>query len=86
MARMTLSYGVAQIVAPALAGYIATVTGSYRGALWLAAAVMLAGMAALAALREKPAHRPLTRPTSPQYITTHSADLSFSLRALYKCS
>ena len=58
MARMTLSYGVAQIVAPALAGYIATVTGSYRGALWLAAAVMLAGMAALAALREKPAHRP----------------------------
>src|SRR5690606_10604549 len=47
MARLTLSYGVAQIVAPALAGYIASFTGSYRGSLGVAAAVMLAGMALL---------------------------------------
>lgn len=50
MARLTLSYGVAQIVAPAMAGYIATATGSYQGALFVAAAVMLAGMAFLLAV------------------------------------
>ena len=44
MARLTLSYGVAQIAAPAMAGYIATVTGSYRVALIIAAGVMMAGM------------------------------------------
>ncbi|GAA5167765.1 YbfB/YjiJ family MFS transporter [Viridibacterium curvum] len=50
MARMTLSYGVAQIVAPAMAGYIATATGSYRGALFATAAIMLCGMALLGLL------------------------------------
>ena len=50
MARMTLSYGVAQICAPALAGYIASTTGSYRGALILTAIAMLAGMGLLQAL------------------------------------
>jgi predicted MFS family arabinose efflux permease len=44
MARLTLSYGIAQIVAPAMAGYIASFTGSYRGSLAVAAAVMIAGM------------------------------------------
>ncbi|QJD57714.1 YbfB/YjiJ family MFS transporter [Pseudomonas sp. gcc21] len=44
MARLTLSYGVAQVVAPAMAGYIAMVSGSYRGALFIAAGVMAAGM------------------------------------------
>jgi MFS family permease len=33
MARLTLSYGVAQILAPAMAGYIATASGSYEGVL-----------------------------------------------------
>ena len=50
MAKMTLSYGVAQIVAPAMAGYIATATGSYHGALIVTAVFMLAGMALLQAL------------------------------------
>ncbi len=50
MARMTLSYGVAQICAPALAGYIASTTGSYHGALILTAIAMLAGMGLLQAL------------------------------------
>lgn len=50
MARMTLSYGVAQIVAPAMAGYIAAATGSYRGALGVAAVVMVAGMVLLGVL------------------------------------
>jgi len=47
MARLTLSYGVSQMAAPAIAGYIAASTGSYRAALVLTAAVMLVGMALL---------------------------------------
>jgi MFS family permease len=44
MAKLTISYGVAQITAPAIAGYISTHTGSYSGALWLAAVCMLVGI------------------------------------------
>lgn len=54
MARLTLSYGVAQIVAPAMAGSIAAATGSYRGALSVAAAVMVGGILLLAILRRQP--------------------------------
>ncbi len=50
MARLTLSYGVSQMVAPAVAGSIAARTGSYHGALLLTAAVMLVGMALLAVM------------------------------------
>ncbi|HEX4843915.1 MAG TPA: YbfB/YjiJ family MFS transporter [Limnobacter sp.] len=44
MARMTLSYGVSQIAAPAIAGVIAEKTGTYRGSLYMAAALMVAGV------------------------------------------
>ena len=44
MARLTLSYGVAQILAPAMAGAIAAHSGSYRGALFIAAIAMLGGV------------------------------------------
>jgi len=44
MARLTLSYGVAQVAAPVAAGYIAQTTGSYRGALLMAAVGMAVGM------------------------------------------
>ncbi|EXJ14602.1 YbfB/YjiJ family MFS transporter [Imhoffiella purpurea] len=50
MARLTLSYGVAQILAPAMAGYIAAMTGSYRGSLIVAAGVMAVGMLLLVLL------------------------------------
>lgn len=50
MARLTLSYGVAQVLAPALCGQMAQASGSYHGALWLTAAVMTAGAALLVAL------------------------------------
>jgi len=50
MAKLTISYGVAQIVAPAIAGMIAADTGSYRGALILAVLVMGVGMLLVAAL------------------------------------
>ncbi len=50
MAKLTLSYGVAQILAPVVAGYMAQTTGTFKGALWLTAAVMAGGMALLATL------------------------------------
>lgn len=50
MARLTLSYGAAQVVAPVVAGSMAQATGSFKGALWLTVAVMAAGMALLATL------------------------------------
>ena len=56
MARLTLSYGVAQIAAPAMAGHIAEVTGSYQGALYVAGAVMVVGMLLLWVLQRVPRH------------------------------
>jgi MFS family permease len=50
MARLTISFGAAQVIAPAASGMIAALTGSYRGALFMAAATMLVGMALLAAM------------------------------------
>jgi hypothetical protein len=38
------------MLAPVVAGYMAQVTGTFKGALWLTAGVMLAGMALLATL------------------------------------
>jgi hypothetical protein len=50
MARLTLSYGAAQIIAPVVAGAMAQVTGTFHGALWVTAGVMAIGMALLATL------------------------------------
>lgn len=50
MARLTLSYGVSQVLAPALAGAMAEASGSYRGALWLTVAVLAAGVGCVAVL------------------------------------
>ncbi|AVP57412.1 YbfB/YjiJ family MFS transporter [Pulveribacter suum] len=51
MARLTLSYGAAQVIAPAMTGAIAAATGSYAGALLATAGVMVLGMGLLLALR-----------------------------------
>lgn len=51
MARLTLSYGAAQIAAPMVAGYIAQATGDYQAVLYLAAAVMTIGTLLLAQLQ-----------------------------------
>ena len=48
MARMTLSYGGAQIIAPAMTGYMAALSGNYNGALMAAAGIMALGIACLA--------------------------------------
>ncbi len=53
MARLTLSYGAAQVIAPVVAGAMAQATGTFKGALWLTAAVMLLGMALLATLPDE---------------------------------
>jgi MFS family permease len=50
MARLTLSYGAAQIIAPVVAGIMAQSSGSFKGALWITAAVMALGMGLLASL------------------------------------
>ncbi|HEY6898424.1 MAG TPA: YbfB/YjiJ family MFS transporter [Rhodocyclaceae bacterium] len=51
MGKMTLSYGVAQIIGPAVTGGLALRLGSYAGGLYLAAAVMLVGTGLLLALK-----------------------------------
>ncbi|WP_416760564.1 YbfB/YjiJ family MFS transporter [Roseateles sp. So40a] len=51
MARLTLSYGVAQVTAPALAGAMAQASGSYTASLWLTAGVLTVGMAIMLRLR-----------------------------------
>ena len=48
---MTLSYGVAQIIAPAITGWLATRFGSYNAGLYLAAAVMVVGTVLLLVLK-----------------------------------
>ena len=62
MARLTLSYGVSQMVAPAMAGIIATSTGSYHGALYVTAAVMLVGMVPLGVMLRDAARAGQTDP------------------------
>ena len=52
MARLTLSYGVAQIAAPAVAGIMAAGNGNYRPMLYVAAAAMVLGMALLTRIEE----------------------------------
>ena len=51
MGKMTLSYGTAQILAPALTGWLATRLGSYDAGLYLAAAVMVVGTILLLILK-----------------------------------
>ncbi|HEY8876821.1 MAG TPA: YbfB/YjiJ family MFS transporter [Roseateles sp.] len=54
MARLTLSYGVAQVSAPALTGRMVEASGSFDAALWLTAAVLAVGMLALAGVLREP--------------------------------
>ena len=53
MARLTLSYGAAQIIAPAITGAMAQASGHFKGGLWLTAAVMTIGLALLATLPDE---------------------------------
>ncbi|PTT92902.1 MFS transporter, partial [Pelomonas sp. HMWF004] len=56
MARLTLSYGAAQVSAPALTGHMVEASGSFQAALWLTAAVLALGMVALLGVLREPRH------------------------------
>lgn len=53
MGRLTLSYGAAQIIAPAITGIVAEATGNYTTPLIMAALIMLVGMILLGILQYK---------------------------------
>jgi predicted MFS family arabinose efflux permease len=50
MARLTLGYGVAQIVAPVVAGELSELTGTFDGSLLMVAAIMVLGLLCLLAM------------------------------------
>lgn len=56
MSRLTFSYGMAQMLAPAVVGYLADVEGNYTNGLWLTLAVMAFGVVMLR-LARKAQHR-----------------------------
>lgn len=47
MSRLTFSYGIAQMLAPAVVGYLADVEGNYTSGLWLTLVVMALGVVVL---------------------------------------
>ena len=51
MGKMTLSYGVAQIIGPAITGMIGAKLGSYNAGLYVAASIMVLGTALLFVLK-----------------------------------
>lgn len=61
MGKMSLAYGSAQIVGPAVTGWLATRFGSYQSGLYLAAGIMLLGTALLLLLKRVPL-RPVSAP------------------------
>ena len=51
MGKMTISYGLAQIIGPAVTGWLGATFGSYAGGLYVAAAMMVLGTALLLVLK-----------------------------------
>ena len=51
MGKMTISYGIGQIIAPAVAGMLAQQSGNYNSGLYLASATMVVGTALILQLR-----------------------------------
>ena len=60
MGKMTVSYGVAQIVAPAITGLLAEGDGSYSNGLYLAAAMMALGSLLMMSLKAKIRREPVS--------------------------
>jgi predicted MFS family arabinose efflux permease len=59
MARLTLGYGIAQILGPVLAGEVAEISGTFDGSLMVVAALMVLGLLSLQAMTR------LSQPNSP---------------------
>lgn len=62
MAQLTVSFGVAQIVGPAIAGQVAEATGVFDAALYMAAVVMAAGMILLLVMHRRESGRVAAKP------------------------
>ena len=56
MGKMTISYGIAQIIAPAITGVLAEYSGSYSSGLYLAAVMMIVGTVLMLILRSLTSH------------------------------
>lgn len=56
MARLTVGYGVAQIVAPVVAGELAELSGTFNGSLIMVGAIMVIGLLCLLAMGRVAAH------------------------------
>src|SRR5262249_25448338 len=59
MGKMSLSYGIALVIAPAVTGWLAARLGSCRDGLYLAAVVMAVGTVLLVLLRIAEAREPV---------------------------
>ena len=57
MAKLTMGYGVAQIVAPVVAGELSELTGTFDGSLLMVAAIMVLGLLCLLAMERLTALR-----------------------------
>jgi len=57
MAKLTMGYGVAQIVAPVVAGELSELTGTFDGSLLMVAAIMVLGLLCLLAMERLAALR-----------------------------
>lgn len=65
MGKMTLSYGVAQILAPAITGLLAERSGNYNDGLYLAAAIMALGTLLLLMLKALERREAVLAQTNP---------------------
>ena len=52
MGMLTMSYGVPQIIAPTIAGYLASASGNYNSALYMASGFVVLGLFAIIAIKK----------------------------------
>ena len=52
MGMLTMSYGVPQIIAPTIAGYLAGSTGNYDASLYMASGFVLLGFFVILAIKK----------------------------------
>lgn len=63
MARLTLGYGIAQILGPVLAGEVAEISGTFDGSLLVVAGLMVLGLICLQIMTRLAPNPPLSTPT-----------------------
>jgi cyanate permease len=63
MARLTLGYGIAQILGPVLAGEVAEMSGTFDGSLLVVAGLMVLGLMCLQIMTRLAPNPPTRTPT-----------------------